>query len=359
MPSSSLISPVTAYESAYSYRDEHRLTLEEYIQWELSPWATLFSGGGAGFGTLTPRSALVSDEIDPDLPISLTETNSEPNLPLATQVSYRHLFGYGHLNLGDEDSVVLQLGGRFDSDTRQGLIISPRASLIVTTWSLADLRLTAEYSERPVDERFRYVGDRALSQDTTLWTRPADIDLDGGMVLQFESSLEFEASTLSAYWRRDRAGPSLVFDPVGPSFIPVLDRRESVGWSVEKDWKYPNASYFLGYRGWIQRIDDAAWNDGHRAFGRLSYSIHDTEFNSMVWAQYGDTASDNRWSGGVMAGVMQNLHAWMPGLSAWARVHGGVDRRRESTATDVLLPLPRANIDGFRYSWSMGLRLNH
>lgn len=355
--SASLVSPMTAYNPGYSYRDEHRLTLEEYIQWELAPWATLFSGGGAGFGTLTPRSALLADQIDPRRPISIVETVDENELSLANQVSYRHLFGYGHLNVGDFESVVFQFGGRFDSDTREGFTMSPRASLLIKAWSAADLRLSVEYSPRPLEPRLRYIADRAEGQNGVLWTRPGDIALSAGEFLQVESTIDIEALRLSAYWRHDQAGPYLGLDTALLQFTPEFMRRDSLGWGVENTWKYRKFDYFMGYRGWLQRLGEDPFDDGHRAYGRLNYGRDATKFNAMAWAQYGDTVSGNEWSGGIIGGFTHRLDSWLSGLSMWTRISGGVQKTRFSTAADSLLPLPRANVDGIQYSWLVGLEL--
>ena len=353
-PETELSSAMSDWERRYAYRDEKTLLLEEYMLWELSSWASLFVGGGAGFGVVTPRTSLLSEPVDTAAPVSEALEVDGALYPVATQLSYRNLFGYGHLTFGNAEGPRLQIGGRFDSDSRDALFLSPRLSLalpLVDDWSWT---LASELAKRALPLRQRLVSD-VVFNDTLLWERSADPSLKRGTFLQVESSLSTNATALKVYYRADEALASNT--PTIEGDTPEMTTRSYLGWNLEKSFRYLELNSFASYRGWATELDSRRL--GHRVIVRFSAPLAGLLLSQRLWVQHGDTVANNPWSGGLDVAVSRSLDEVSEGLRLWSKAYIEQRRSRLSLEGDTLLPLPRARVGGLGYGGSVGLELQY
>ena len=352
-PDTELRSALGGYAPQYSYRDEKTLVLEEYMLWELASWASLFVGGGAGFGVVSPRTALLSEPIDIAGPIDIM-AEDEP-YAVATQISYRTLFGYGHLTFGASDGPRLQLGGRFDSDSRDELVIRPRVSLALPLTTNLAWTTSGEVSQNALSPRRRYLGERVVREDAVVWARsPAD-DLEKPQFCQLESAIEHAQFQVKAYYRQDAATSQISLS--APVQTTEFKERKTIGWSLESFYKNLHFNAFLMYRGWASELD--SWLYGHRVTGRTRFTLGGFDLAQSVWVQHGDTLGTHPWSGGAQAALSRSLDHWYEGLRIWARAHLDVRKSRMSLQADSLVPLPPARVGGQSFGTSLGLELRY
>lgn len=354
-PETELRSAMSSFAPAFVFGDEKVLLLEEYMLWQLSSWASLFVGGGAGFGVVTPRTALLNEPLDASGALGTSVNIDDVTYPTVAQVSYRNLFGYGHLTFGDAEGPRLQVGGRFDSDSRDTLFLSPRLSAALPllddwTWTLA-----AELSERPVPLRQRYVGDVVERDGETIWARNAASDLKSPTFYQAESRLGTKGFTLKMYYREDQIlqGVSPDFSALGSEFY----ERKTVGWSLEILCKCLNLNWFSSYRGWM--AEEGSRSYGHRLISRTHLDVAGFRLAKSLWIQHGDTLASNPWSGGLQLALSRSLSDWYEGLRIWSRGYAELQKSRLSLQQDGALPLPLARVGGQVYGLSVGLELSH
>ena len=138
---------------------------------------------GLDLGVLTPRTSLLSDSVDTAAPVSEVLEVDGALYPVATQLSYRNLFGYGHLTFGNAEGPRSKLVGALilTAVIRLCLVLDFSLAVpLVDDWSWT---LASELSKRPLSMRQRLVSD-VVSSDELVWVRPADPALKRGTFLQ-------------------------------------------------------------------------------------------------------------------------------------------------------------------------------
>ena len=339
-PETRFRSAMTQYEPAYVYRDEKTFVLEEYMLWELSSWASLFVGGGAGFGVMTPRSSLLEEPLDTARGLERTLSVEEVDYQTSTQISYRMLFGYGHLTFGNADGPRFQIGGRFDSDSRDALFLSPRLSLELPLGGDLAWRLSGELSKASVPSRLQFIGDSVVEEGTVVWERPGAPELERPLFYQVETGVSAETMTLRGYYRGDHVAPEITWN--NSLDTPLLKPRKTVGLNLESSHKYRNLNVFLSYRGWASDIDD--WAIGHRMIARSEWSLGSVKWSESFWIQHGDTFAENPWSGGLQLAMSRSLDELFPGFRIWGRAYAEQGKSRRSALEARQLPLPLARV---------------
>ena len=134
---------------------------------------------------MTPRSSLLEEPLDTARALERTLSVEGVDYQTSTQISYRMLFGYGHLTFGNADGPRFQIGGRIDSDSRDALFLSPRLSLELPLGGDLAWRLSGELSKASVPSRLQFIGDRSL-KGTVVWERPGAPELERPLFIRLK-----------------------------------------------------------------------------------------------------------------------------------------------------------------------------
>ena len=176
---------------------------------------------------MTPRSSLLEEPLDTARALERTLSVEGVDYQISTQISYRMLFGYGHLTFGNADGPRFQIGGRFDSDSRDALFLSPRLSLELPLGGDLAWRLSGELSKASVPSRLQFIGDSVVEEGTVVWERPGAPELERPLFYQVETGVSAETMTLRGYYRGDHVVPEITWNNSIDTLI--LKPRKTVG----------------------------------------------------------------------------------------------------------------------------------